>query len=126
MDREKKLIDIAPRLYSFHCWVDCGRGWDCILEDLSRRLERVIYKGIQDGIWDDEDHPCCTKITEALGQLRFHMYLTSEEIDKLIDEAEAESLSTCETCGCHGEMRFMFGSYQVRCEICLNKCKENV
>jgi len=126
MDREEKFMELAPRLFADHCWIDCGTGWDCILEDLCRNLEKIINVKIEAGYWSEMDHPVATQIKEKFGTLRFYISSGTDAMFDLIEEAESESSQTCEQCGCQGKMRQAHLWYSVRCDTCWNKNKENI
>jgi predicted HicB family RNase H-like nuclease len=70
---------------------EVGPGWVPLIDRLCARL---IELG-----WDRE----CARIKEKFGGLRFYIGGTPDEtykaIHDAIDEAEAESLRTCEECG---------------------------
>lgn len=77
--------------------------------------------------WQDESEPCvCDKfqpflprasqVKEKLGGLRFYMMSSTEEMEKLIDEAEALCYQTCETCGKPGVCREDLGWIQTLCD----------
>ena len=45
------------------------------------------------------EHPIAEQVKEKFGGLRFYMSSETDEMTKLIDEAEKECNNTCETCG---------------------------
>ena len=124
MYRERNLMQIAPNLYWNHCWLDCGPGWDWIILDLSRHLEKIIVNGLKKGVWYPDYYPVCAEVREKMGSLRFYMYDSTPEMDELIEEAESASTQTCEMCGCSGKMRNEGCRYIVRCDICFQRQKE--
>jgi len=67
-----------------------GEGWVPILDRLA---EDLINMG-----WDRDLH----QVKEKFGGLRFYIGNSTEEMEKRIDEAEAECDRTCENCGAPG------------------------
>jgi len=68
-----------------------GPGW----EDIVRRLVTDLFAlG-----WDGDLH----QIKEKFGGLRFYIGVGNEALWKRIDQAEDESMRTCEQCGQPGE-----------------------
>ena len=103
MDKEleDKIIAIAPHMFvyegstdmtkSLMCFgFDCGNGWYEIFRELFTKLEAI----------DTEKQIRVVQIKEKYGSLRVYLgsYFT-DEIDKLIREAEIASSKTCEVCG---------------------------
>lgn len=82
-----------------------GEGWVPILDTLARGL---IALG-----WDRQ----VSQIKEKFGTLRFYAGRTTEEMDKLIRLAEAETYHTCENCGERGESRHG-GWIKTLCDSC--------
>lgn len=86
------------------CWgFDCGDGWEPLVRRLSERLEGVIRM--------DGGDARALQVKEKFGGLRFYigMGFRSEEnalrVEEAIQEAEEESLRTCEECGREGKVR---------------------
>lgn len=126
MYREKILIEMAPLLYSEYCWLDCGQGWDKIIQSLSIKLENLIIELINKDLFIFYDHPHAMQIKEKLGALKFCISRGTKEMYDLIDEAKVESLNTCELCGFRGSIRCEQGWYSVRCNTCWNKNKKEI
>ena len=70
-----------------------GEGWRVI-------VSLLIHDLFEMG-WDGELH----QIKEKFGGLRFYIGGGSDEIHKRIQEAESDSLKTCERCGRPGKQR---------------------
>src|SRR4029078_4836825 len=49
--------------------------------------------------------PAASQVKEKFGTLRFYVDYASEEVYKMVAEAEALSAKTCEECGRPGELR---------------------
>jgi ribosomal protein L37AE/L43A len=62
-------------------------GWLQIIDDLSRKITEL-----------DPDVQA-SQVKEKFGGLRFYIDGGSDEVHKLIEEAEEESYKTCEKCG---------------------------
>jgi hypothetical protein len=65
----------------------CMNGWLQIIDDLSRKITEL-----------DPDVQA-SQVKEKFGGLRFYIDGGSDEVYKLIEEAEEESYKTCEKCG---------------------------
>lgn len=95
---------MAKRLYSgFDGTV--GEGWVPVLDRLAADL---VALG-----WDRDLH----QIKEKFGGLRFYTGQTTPEMDRRIDQAEAECWQTCENCGAPGEAKGP-GWLLTLCETC--------
>jgi len=91
------LLEKYPNLYRQYylsmrdtcmCWgFECRDGWFNIIDDLSKKITET-----------DPDVQAA-QVKEKFGGLRFYIDGGSEEVRKLIDEAEEESYKTCEKCG---------------------------
>ena len=96
-DLEQKLYELFPEIFrdkdktpqeTCMCWGICvGSGWFNILHDLCTKIMEVAPETI------------AIQVKEKFGGLRFYYWPHSEAVDKLVSEAEAEALSTCEYCG---------------------------
>ena len=62
-------------------------------------------------------HPRASQVKEKFGGLRFYMTHGTDEIFKLVNEAEALSYKTCEECGKPGEGR-SDGWVHTLCDTC--------
>ena len=83
---------------------ECDDGWYKILEDLSLKLEKLIEQYIKE-YPEVEYPPRASQVKEKYGTLRFYMSGETDEMSKLIDEAEKLSEKTCEECGEPGRLR---------------------
>lgn len=95
MSAMDKLREDFPLLYR---GPDCmpDDGWEPLLRRLSVRLEaHVRQKGR--GYY-------VVQCKEKFGSLRVYMSKSSDKIEALIAEAEAESRRTCEVCGGPGKL----------------------
>lgn len=108
----QKLFEKYPLLYAdknksaretMMCYgLSCDDGWFDVIDRLSEKLEALIKQHIAaNGI---EDHPRAAQVKEKFGTMRFYMTSYSEEIEKVISEAEAEASNICEACGKPGEL----------------------
>lgn len=76
-----------------YCGASVGPGWVPLVD---RLIARLIDFG-----WDRD----CHQIKEKFGGLRFYIGAGSEELWSAIDDAEKESVRTCEECGAPGVRR---------------------
>ncbi len=71
----------------------CGSGWLPLIEDL---VQKLIALG-----WNRE----VVQVKTKFGALRFYVAEHTEEMEKLIAQAENRSASVCERCGKPGVLR---------------------
>ncbi len=84
------------------CWgFDVGNGWFQLIYDLSEKLETLILQIPE----EDRKYCCASQVKEKYATLRFYMTTYTDEIDKLIEEAEHKSAKICEVCGAPGKIR---------------------
>jgi hypothetical protein len=121
---DEKLCKEFPLLYcgryadkqtTCMCWgFAIGDGWYDIIYDLSSKLEPLIAEMSEDG------RPRASQVKEKFGGLRFYMSSETDEMSKLISEAESASYITCEKCGAPGEQRGG-GWVKTLCDECNKK-----
>jgi len=104
---------------------ECGIGWSELIHDLSVKIEKILERKsdkpvILENVNKFEMY--ATQVKEKYGTLRFYMSLMTDEIEDLIEEAEALSSQTCECCGMPGKMRGK-SWYEVRCDNCYKETK---
>lgn len=88
---------------------ECGKGWFNLIDELCQKIK-------------DTNPPEDFKIIqlkEKFGGLRVYTNCSTNEIEKLISEAENKSELTCEICGEEGKIT---GEYWVK-TLC-DKCKK--
>jgi hypothetical protein len=89
---------------------ECGDGWFRLIDGLSEKLERLNA--------EHPDSPTeAVQVKEKFASLRFYVDGATDEAYKLIDAAERESETTCETCGKPGTVR---GQGWIKC--CCDEC----
>jgi len=89
--------------------IECDGGWYELLDNMMAKIDSLHVDGF-----------VFEQIKEKFGTLRVYSYGSTPEIDKIIDEAERLSETTCELCGKPGKIR---GSrwITVRCDECEEK-----
>jgi len=118
-ENTKYLIEHFPNLYAgvgkplteslMGFGFECGDGWFDLIRDLSEKLED---KGVE-----------AVQVKEKFGGLRFYLAgSTTDEIWKLVQDAEELSEKTCEICGEPGE-RYGGGWIRTLCSACENHRK---
>lgn len=50
-------------------------------------------------------HPCASQVKEKFGTLRMYLDWSTDEMEDIVDEAEAKSAVTCANCGHVGQLR---------------------
>lgn len=120
-----EIRQLCPKLYQNGVTFECGLGWTHIILDLSLKIEKILNENAErekipegEEIYDFEMF--AIQVKEKHGTLRFYMSLTTDEIDRLIEEAEGKSEVTCEVCGKPGRIRGGFW-VEVRCDQCFKK-----
>lgn len=99
MDREKKIVDAYPEFFpdfrgdpakTCLAWgLAIGNGWANLFETLCRDIKAV----------NPGPDFAFMQVKEKFGGLRTYCSLYNDQIEKLIEEAEANSFKTCESCG---------------------------
>lgn len=106
--------------YQQHCiflfGIECGDGWFDLIDQLSAKLEPLIEEANK----LDEFGVYVCQVKEKFGTLRFYLSSGTDEMYKLIDDAEERSAKTCELCGADGEI-LGDGWLSCRCENCAKK-----
>lgn len=101
--------------------IECGKGW----HDLLLPIFSYIDEYNQD---KDEDNKLIPfQIKEKFGGLRVYMNFYTDELNKLIKEAEDEAYKTCELCGSKENVGMTCeGWLTTECHECMKKwCVEH-
>ena len=72
--------------------VECGDGWKGLLKPIFDYIEKYNSEHTKNPIVIEQ-------VKEKFGQLRFYVNFETEELSKLIEDAECDSWETCELCG---------------------------
>ena len=100
------LRESFPRLYrkgGMFWGFEYGDGWHRIICDLSDAIEASArHRGVNP---DSDQWPLVQQVKEKFGGLRLYLWNAKEEIVKLVEKAERQSLRTCEQCGQAGRVR---------------------
>lgn len=75
--------------------IECGEGWKGIYQPIIDYIED--YNKDKEG----EDKIEIYQIKEKFGTLSFYVSKKTDELRKMIEDAEAESYHVCEICGRH-------------------------
>lgn len=93
--------------------IECNDGWYQILHKASGELHRLI-KALPSDQWQFYK---VDQIKEKWGLLRIYLSCETEEMDRIIREAETASETTCEDCGDPGKTR-AGGWIRTLCDAC--------
>lgn len=93
-----------------------GKGYFSVSPGWRIRVAKLINDCLAAG-WDGEVH----QVKEKFGGLRFYVGSASNEVDKLIEEAEDESYKICSECGKEGELRPKLGWVLTLCDTCYDE-----
>ena len=127
-DLKKRLVEDFPDLYhltSGNISISCDDGWEPLLRRLSERITRIVQSLPLEAPTSVDKSPvsmgtslkagqytglaakdfCASVVQEKFGELRFFMRESTREIQQVIQDAKAESSTTCEVCGRPGELR---------------------
>lgn len=110
---EKALQDEFPNLYKdlygpmdktpMYWGFTCGEGWFVLIWQLSRKLEDMINKWIEEHP-DDPNIPRAAQVKEKFGLLRYYMDYGTDKMYNVIHEYENASGEVCEECGMPGRL----------------------
>lgn len=89
MNEDNKHVPIPIELFG----VECGKGWHKLIEPL------ISYINEYNKNKSKEEQIQILQIKEKFGQLRFYTNFETEELHKMISDAENKSYDVCETCG---------------------------
>lgn len=96
-----------PR-YVDETFVECGPGWDGLLDRLRAQLEVDRSTGLT---------PQVLQVKEKFGRLRVYLHGESPETEALLKTLITESGLTCEVCGQQGTLGGD-GWLMTRCDAC--------
>ena len=110
-----------PELYG-NIPFECGIGWYDLLEELSKNIKASLkVNPINQYIYDKADlDSFVSQVKEKYGGLRYYIFLGTDEIYDLINEAENSSYNICEECGKPGKT-YGTGWRYTRCLECWEK-----
>lgn len=101
MKKLDDLINIYPKAFQSDWYgFECKDGWYDIIEPVIKAIHEHNI---------DMDNPqgryiYPEQVKEKYGTLRFYTNYVTTEIDKLVNDAEDKSVTTCEACGKQGEL----------------------
>lgn len=96
--------------------VECGEGWFGLIQPVLDYIEK--YNSDK----EENDKITIDQIKEKWGSLRIYTNFYTEELEKLIEEAELESLKTCELCGSREDIGTKYVGWQMTlCRNCTQK-----
>lgn len=110
------------------CWgFQCLDGWEPLIREACSKIEPIIVKMINNAIKTDNLEeldciPAASCLKEKFGTLSWYLTSGTDEIYKILDEAEKKSAKTCEQCGSKGKLRGTGWVYTL-CAKCWKKHK---
>lgn len=120
---EKKLFEAFPSFFRFHdsrnphktlmvFGFACDNGWYDLIYNLCKDIKKITDKDprLTDFI--------VLQVKEKFGGLRFYTGPATDEIFKLIHEAEKKSYEICERCGKKGKLHQRLGWLKTLCPDC--------
>jgi hypothetical protein len=98
--------------------VECGKGW--------QKLYTPIFEYIEEYNKDKDefDKIQVLQCKEKFGYLRIYTNFTDDKLAKMITEASAKSMKTCEMCGKKGTQRLHDGYIYTLCDDCFKEMLE--
>lgn len=97
-------------------YIECNRGWFDLLDKLCTDIEKILNK---DKLLKDTF--MINQIKDKFGGLRFYTDSVTDEIDKLIVDAEDKSFTVCEICGENAKKHIIRGWITTLCDKCAKK-----
>jgi hypothetical protein len=91
----------------------CGEGWYPLIYEVLDGLQAIIDKN------DNLNDVQVTEVKEKFGGLRIYLNYGTDEMFKIIENAEGRSYAVCEICGKPGKLHNVNGWLMTRCEECL-------
>lgn len=95
--------------------VECGKGWYPLIEPIFNYIEEYNKDK------KEEDKIEILQVKEKFGGLRFYTNFYTDDLRKLIREAESKSYTTCELCGTTDNIGYTSGYILTICEDCHKK-----
>lgn len=99
--------------------VECGKGWFELLKPIFNYIEE--YNKDESNTEKIE----VLQVKEKFGGLRFYTNFETDELSKLIEEAEFKADNTCELCGSTEKVGKKLGWITTCCEECAKKIAKN-
>lgn len=96
-------------------WGFPGDGWYEIIREAAEKLEPLLEAYKKD--YPDQDVPRASQVKEKFGTMRFYLSHGTDEMHKIVDEAERKSATVCEECGEEGKLR-KGGWLHTLCDVC--------
>ncbi len=96
--------------------VECGKGWEKVLQPIFDYVEEYNKDK------EDDGKLIPIQIKEKFGTLRVYMNFETDELSKLIEEAECNSYKTCEMCGSTEDVGMIVeGWLTTKCHKCVKE-----
>lgn len=124
MNRElfDKLDAEFPQYFAFvkeHFGIECNSGWFDIIHEMCVKLKALLVNPGDEGFTFHQ-------VKEKFGELRVYPSRSTPEIEKILDEAVAKSLTVCEVCGSTTDVKTQskYGWISTECAVCYGTPKK--
>lgn len=97
------------------CWGFPGDGWYGIIREAAEKLEPLIAAYKKE--FEEDSAPRASQVKEKFGTLRFYLSHGTDEMYKIVEDAEIKSAKVCENCGEKGKLR-REGWWRTLCTKC--------
>lgn len=92
--------------------VECGKGWHPLIEPIFKYIDE--YNSSR----EEQEYITVTQVKEKWGFLHIYVDGATEELGRMINEAERLSKTICEKCGNPGSLKKVNGWYWTLCDSC--------
>ena len=123
-DLRRKIISDFPLCYPRYVSIDVGDGWLNLVYETSYKLEEVIKKANLEIVEPPEDDDLfyfssfeVIQVKSKYAGLRIYMSTETEEMSKIIEEAELKASTMCEDCGEKGQIAKNHGWLTILCNL---------
>ncbi len=114
-EKTNTLISKYPNIFGKEFWFECDDGWFNIVDTLCENIEN--YRKTNKNISKIK----AVQVKEKFGGLRFYINGGNDHIYELIENAEKQSITICETCAAPAKIHSLRNWLMCRCNECFKK-----